>query len=280
MSSELVEKQTQSLVEKILYRDGKIMQGLFDSNDNLVRGEIDNTLWSIDTASDFGTPMLSIETATSIVKTMWFIRTPATTITCKCIKITNGYWHNGKLVKGKVTFANGAVWDGDWNTDGVFIKGKAIYGSSNVYEGDWNNDGEFIKGTIKLKNGNVYEGEFNNDGQFKNGKGKVTFANGNVYEGEFDNTYNLIRGKVTFANGDVCEGKFASGKLIKGKITYKDGYIINRDVNKYPIAIMKRCILRIVEYICTPPAHPTTPARSSFCQHNEHNEHNEHDKLL
>ncbi len=60
----------------------------------------------------------------------------------------------------RVTFATGAVYEGD------FVDGK-----------------QTGKGRYTFANGAVYEGDFVDDK--RTGKGRITFANGDVYEGDF-----------------------------------------------------------------------------------------------
>jgi len=47
------------------------------------------------------------------------------------------------MEKGKLTFENGSVYEGDWFLGKPHGKGKMTYPDGKVEEGDWK-DGEFI----------------------------------------------------------------------------------------------------------------------------------------
>jgi hypothetical protein len=229
----------QPLVEKIMTHDGKIMNGLFDLDDQLVQGEIDYSLCSASSSQYTDRcPVLCVEHLPPLHKS-WVsangctmkrfvlfngpppapINDPISTTNdittadikktyVKCLNITDGYWENGKLVKGEVTFANGDVWEGDWNNEGdngFLINGKKRFASGAVFEG------EFINGLIS--------------------KGKIMHANGNNYEGEFNDAGLLIKGKKTLEHGCVLEGEFNDGQFINGKYTHKKNYKISNDMN-------------------------------------------------
>ena len=85
--------------------------------------------------------------------------------------------------KGKYTYANGNVYEGDFQDGKRHGKGKFTYASGSVYEGDWKDDNFHGKGKYTFANGNVYEGDYQ-DGK-RHGKGKYTSADGTVYEGDF-----------------------------------------------------------------------------------------------
>ena len=141
-----------------------------------------------------------------------------------------GAWHPSK---GKYTYKNGDVYEGEFKDDKGQILGKedkrkgfssvkwcdstrrpAMSSSATVagipdYEFRsrvWERDG---KGKLTYKNGDVYEGEFKND-KF-DGKGKFTYENGTVLEGTF------VRGLKngifleTSPNGTVLEGEYKNG---------------------------------------------------------------------
>ena len=92
------------------------------------------------------------------------------------------------------------------------VKGKITFEDSSVYEGDLVNDIPHGKGKYTWPSGNVYEGDWVNG--YRTGKGKFTWPNGAVYEGDWVNDVKTGKGKYTWANGLVQEGNFKDGKFV------------------------------------------------------------------
>lgn len=149
-------------------------------------------------------------------------------------------WARGQANgRGRMTHANGDVYEGQWLDDrangfGIFID----VNSDAKFEGYWLDDlqhgegietwgkpgklcatyvGEFFKGkkqgngSFKWEDGSYYEGDFM-DGQFQ-GFGKYYFADLNkYYEGEF--RFGKMEGKgiETWIDGRRYEGDFKNGK--------------------------------------------------------------------
>jgi hypothetical protein len=152
--------------------------------------------------------------------------------------------------KGKMTYANGDVYEGDYK-DGIrHGKGKYTYANGDVYEGDfedqkfwedWRDGTPHGKGKKTYTDGRVEEGEWRDDefigvyeGDYKDGKwhgkGKLTNANGNAYEGDWKDDKRTGKGKGTWTNGSVFEGDFEDDKWHgKGKFTYGDGRVYEGD---------------------------------------------------
>ena len=91
--------------------------------------------------------------------------------------------------QGKITFANGDVYEGQCEANNYQGQGKFTYASGNVYEGQWEADE-------------------------KHGQGKYTFADGNVYEGQFEANKKHGQGKKTSASGKSLEGQWQNGKQV------------------------------------------------------------------
>lgn len=100
----------------------------------------------------------------------------------KCLACLSTKWKHGK---GKYTWANGNVYDGDWKNDKMHGKGKYTWADGNVYDGNWKNDKMDGKGKYTWANGNVYEGGWKKDK--KHGKGTYKLVNGDKYEEEWEN---------------------------------------------------------------------------------------------
>ena len=131
--------------------------------------------------------------------------------------------YNQPQGKGKYTYNNGDVYEGEFKDGNFNGKGKKTYADSSyedwsvyepadprrVYEGEFKDNAYNGKGKLTYKNGDVYEGEFRK-GLF-DGKGKKTYNNGDVYEGEFRYDKPHGKGKFTYENGTVLEGAFVRG---------------------------------------------------------------------
>jgi len=113
------------------------------------------------------------------------------------------------------------VYEGSFNEEGKREgKGKLTFVNKDVYEGDFKNGKQEGKGKYTFVSRDVYEGKFENDK--REGIGKYTFASGNVYEGEFKNDKREGIGKFRFASGDVYEGDFKNGKVVINQINYAE----------------------------------------------------------
>jgi hypothetical protein len=124
--------------------------------------------------------------------------------------------------QGAMTYANGDVYVGLWAQDKKNGRGTMTYANGDVYEGNWlNNNMHDVNGRYtKHADGNVqvgnwinndmhgvglYEGELNENG-LANGRGKCTFINEDVYEGSWDANFMHGQGRLTYQNGDEYEG--------------------------------------------------------------------------
>ena len=146
---------------------------------------------------------------------------------------SGGYKNDKRFGFGTMIFANGEVYEGEWNTNRCG-KGKMTYSDKSVYDGEWGRyqypSGECASsqrngyGVITYANGNKYEGEWK-DGKI-HGKGKETRADGSIYDGEWvDGKFHGI-GKRIQSDGVIYEGEFKKGSISgKGKATIPNGDI-------------------------------------------------------
>eukprot|EP00808_Paulinella_micropora_P002615 g83051.t1 len=64
---------------------------------------------------------------------------------------------------GKNTYANGDVYEGEWQAGKMHGTGKYTFASGDVYEGEWQANQKHGKGKYTYANGGVYEGEWQAD---------------------------------------------------------------------------------------------------------------------
>ena len=133
-----------------------------------------------------------------------------------------GIWNNGKLIYGRIFYANDNIYEGEIKNSTYHGKGKLLFNNGEIYEGDFR-DGEIIgNGTFTFSDGTVYEGEIDK-GKFK-GHGKMRWISGIQYEGEFVGAILSNYGTLTDENGEKYEGNFYNNYFNgKGIYTYKDG---------------------------------------------------------
>ena len=154
-----------------------------------------------------------------------------------------------RIVKGKLTFPSGVVYEGELMQKYPNGKGKMIWPDGATFEGQFLN-GCRVNGQFHYPNGVIYEGDFqknmrqgtakevypNGDmfvGEFLNDerkKGIYTFADGRVYEGEFENALYEGRGKQTWPDGTLYIGEWHKDQRHgKGTMTWPDGTIYDGD---------------------------------------------------
>ena len=153
------------------------------------------------------------------------------------------------IVKGKLTFPSGVVYEGELMQKYPNGKGKMIWPDGATFEGQFLN-GCRVNGQFHYPNGVIYKGDFqknmrqgtakevypNGDmfvGEFLNDerkKGIYTFADGRVYEGEFENALYEGRGKQTWPDGTLYIGEWHKDQRHgKGTMTWPDGTIYDGD---------------------------------------------------
>lgn len=117
---------------------------------------------------------------------------------------TSGQVPNGK---GKMTYLNGDVYDGQWKDGMRHGKGKLTTASGRVYEGDWVND-DLRYGKLKYQTMGEYEGYFQNLKQ--HGYGVRRYKDSTV-EGRWngDNREGIV--KETDKKGRVTRNFYRNG---------------------------------------------------------------------
>ena len=131
-----------------------------------------------------------------------------------------------RIVKGKLTFPSGVVYEGELIQKYPNGKGKMIWPDGATFEGQFLN-GCRVNGQFHYPNGDMFVGEFLND---ERKKGIYTFADGRVYEGEFENGCSEGRGKQTWPDGSTYIGEWHKDQRHgKGTMTWPDGTIYDGD---------------------------------------------------
>lgn len=149
---------------------------------------------------------------------------------------------NDRVWKGKITYANGEYYEGEWSNkgaygEGVFIekngtkrigrfmdngegKGKIEYPDNTYYEGGWNNNGRNGYGKTVTQE-RVDEGEYKNDARV--GSGKISWNNGNWYKGGWNDVG--PNGFGTWKTGTrVDKGEYKNSVRVgKGRMEWEDG---------------------------------------------------------
>jgi hypothetical protein len=85
------------------------------------------------------------------------------------------------------------------------------FADGGVFEGNYENGAKNGYGKFTWLSGNVYEGNYENNA--RNGYGKFTWLSGNVYEGNWEYGIQNGYGKMTWSDGDVYEGNWENGNM-------------------------------------------------------------------
>ena len=131
--------------------------------------------------------------------------------------------------KGKLAFADGTYYDGEWNQGKMAGYGILYYYNGFIaYEGEWSNNRFEGKGAmynehqsekktqlsqiIEDKTWTRYEGDFSHDRW--HGTGKLFFSNGDEFYGDFKN--DIIHGRGTYSKhtGEVISGEWRNNRMI------------------------------------------------------------------
>ncbi|OQS04793.1 radial spoke protein 1 [Thraustotheca clavata] len=148
-----------------------------------------------------------------------------------------GSWRltdDGRIYRqGKLRFANGDIYDGEWLDGKRQGRGTFTYVNGTQYHGEFDTNLFHGFGAIRVPDmehpltkewikGSSFEGHFLKGR--KHGKGTLVNGDGSSYDGNFlDNVYSG-HGVYCYANGDRYEGEWRYGKYWgQGLLTYRDG---------------------------------------------------------
>jgi len=146
----------------------------------------------------------------------------------KFVADTEGHTFSGT---GKISWANGDVYDGDLQKGQRHGKGLFIWANGNRYNGDWVNDTPRGTGKLQFANGNVYQGEVV-DGIPK-GQGQMAYASGDSYAGQFSAGVPQGQGNYVWKNGQQFDGDWVDGKPHgKGRLKFASGEVFEGAVQQ------------------------------------------------
>lgn len=127
--------------------------------------------------------------------------------------IYDGEFVDGFKKKGKFSFSNGCIYEGEFINSKFEGYGTYSWPDSRSYEGNFSNNQIHGKGKFKFADGRIYDGEYKNG--IKDGKGKVIYPDNDTYYGEWVN--DLQHGHFYKTNQDKSKEKsfWRFGKKIK-----------------------------------------------------------------
>lgn len=123
-----------------------------------------------------------------------------------------GVWEFNEIRRGTYTFADGTVYEGQWQFRERSGKGTLTYADGRRYEGDFSNGQRHGTGMMTWPDGRRYSGDFQH-GE-RTGKGTMTYPDGRRYVGEFRDGERTGWGKLIYPNGRVEEGNFENGTYL------------------------------------------------------------------
>ena len=123
--------------------------------------------------------------------------------------------------EGKMDYASGDVYVGQWEA-GMHLTGRRKYvGTGHVYDGEWLDDvphghgrmtygSDWQEGNASMREGDVYEGPWV---QGRHGEGEVfiSYQNGDLYRGGHQQSLRHGRGRMEYARGNVFDGTWLRG---------------------------------------------------------------------
>lgn len=142
-----------------------------------------------------------------------------------------GNYKNGEITgKGKMTYANGDKFYGNFNKDNI-EEGCFINVNGELYRGNFSHNMRHGQGWLVFPNGRRYEGTFK-DNEI-DGDGKM-FNNekGEKYRGNFVAGKKHGDGTMEFCDGKKFVGDYAEDLMIEGLTTYPNGDIYKGKLDK------------------------------------------------
>lgn len=123
-----------------------------------------------------------------------------------------GVWEYNEIRRGVYTFADGSVYDGEWQFRERNGTGTLTFPDGRRYEGEFKSGQRHGKGTMTWPGGRTYSGDFQH-GE-RSGRGTMSYPDGRRYVGQFVDGERTGPGKLVYPDGRVVEGEFRDGALI------------------------------------------------------------------
>ncbi|KZV30369.1 phosphatidylinositol 4-phosphate 5-kinase 8-like [Dorcoceras hygrometricum] len=114
-------------------------------------------------------------------------------------------------IKGKYTWSDGTVYEGDWETGKMTGKGNIIWPSQAKYDGEFSGGYLHGFGTYIGSDGSVYKGSWKMN--FQHGIGRKQYPNSDVYDGCWKEGVRDGSGTYAWNNGDRYLGNWKKGKM-------------------------------------------------------------------
>ncbi|PIN08105.1 Phosphatidylinositol-4-phosphate 5-kinase [Handroanthus impetiginosus] len=124
--------------------------------------------------------------------------------------------------KGKYTWSDGTVYEGDWEEGKMTGKGKIFWPSRATYEGDFSGGYLHGFGTFICSDGSIYEGFWKMNSQ--HGIGKKQYPNSKVYDGCWREGVREGSGRYAWSSDNIYIGNWKNGKMSgRGVMKWSNG---------------------------------------------------------
>lgn len=110
-----------------------------------------------------------------------------------------------------IYYQNGDIFVGELK-DGRRAFGSLAFANGEVYQGQFNEFGYNGKGRYSFPDGRIYDGFYKDNNKY--GQGTFTWPNGSKYDGQWDKVQHGF-GVFTDENGVVTKGNFFEGQKVK-----------------------------------------------------------------
>jgi hypothetical protein len=144
-------------------------------------------------------------------------------------KYTGDWVENNRTGQGILIFASGNRYEGQFKDNNMHGKGKMDFATGDKYTGDWVENNRTGQGILIFASGNRYEGQWkdnNMHGKGKNVWGSETQWAGDTYNGDWVEGNRTGQGVYNFASGNRYEGQWKDNKKHgKGKMKYANGTV-------------------------------------------------------
>ena len=228
---------------KLVYRDGKVEEGVWSANTLLSPRKADAKPASAKPKAPEAKPASAKPKAPEAKPAPAKPKAPeakpapvkpkAPEQKGEIITFPNGNVYEGEVLDGKphgqgtMTYAKDnkskmVQYVGAWQNGKRHGQGRLTWNDGDAFEGLWVDGSREGHGVYRWHSGNVYDGEWKQGKRC--GQGKMTWTNGNVYEGAWADGKRSGHGVLRCADGSVQEGEWV-GDLLREKkeILYEDG---------------------------------------------------------